>query len=140
VHLADWPVADAELADESLDAEWERLLDVRKEVSKALEIARQGDMIGNALEAEVTIACADEDDLRFLENKGDMLADLFIVSRVVLEKTASAGGEQPREVRVARAEGGKCARCWKYSVSVGESEDHPTICRRCVQVVEERDR
>jgi isoleucyl-tRNA synthetase len=140
VHLADWPASDEELMDESLDAEWERLLEVRKEVSKALEVARQGNMVGNALEAEVTIACADEDELRFLQNKRGLLADLFIVSQVVLEKAAATGGARAREARVARAKGVKCARCWKYSVSVGDSEDHPAICRRCVQVVEERDR
>ncbi len=140
VHLADWPVPDEELVDESLDAEWERLLDVRREVSKALEVARQGNMIGNALEAEVTIACSDEEELGFLGKKGELLADLFIVSQVVLEKAAATGSEKTREVRVARAKGEKCVRCWKYSVSVGESEDHPVICRRCVQVVEGRDR
>jgi isoleucyl-tRNA synthetase len=139
VHLADWPVVDEEFMDESLDAEWERLLDVRKEVSKALEVARQGNLIGNALEAEVTIACVDEGVLGFLRKKEELLADLFIVSQVVLEKAASTGGAQPLEVRVARAKGEKCVRCWKYYVSVGESKDHPAICQGCVRAVEGRD-
>jgi isoleucyl-tRNA synthetase len=136
VHLADWPAVDQGLIDEPLEAEWERLLEVRKEVSKALEIARQGDMIGNALEAEVTIACADERTLRFLKEKEHMLADLFIVSQVVLKGVNALGSGRTREVSVARARGTKCARCWKYSVSVGEDDAHPTICRRCVAVVE----
>jgi len=139
IHLADWPVVDEGLIDESLEAEWERLRDVRREVSKALEVARQGDMIGNALEAEVTISCADGDTLRFLKEKERILADLFIVSQVVLKKTSALESGRAREVSVARAKGTKCARCWKYSVSVGESDDHPGICRRCVGVVEGRD-
>jgi isoleucyl-tRNA synthetase len=39
-------------------------------------------------------------------------------------------------VEVFRAAGGKCARCWNYRDSVGESASHPEICDRCLVVVE----
>ena len=139
VHLTDWPIVDQGLIDEPLEAEWEKLREVRKEVSKALELARQEHMIGNALEAEVTIACDDESMFRFLREKEDILADLFIVSQVVLRGVNALGGGRTREVSVARAKGTKCARCWKYSVSVGENDDHPAICWKCVEVVEGHD-
>ena len=34
-------------------------------------------------------------------------------------------------VRVERAEGDKCARCWNRSVSVGTISKAPEICERC---------
>lgn len=38
-------------------------------------------------------------------------------------------------VGVGKAEGGKCERCWNYSLSVGEAAQHPTLCDRCAAVV-----
>jgi len=35
------------------------------------------------------------------------------------------------QVEVGKAEGEKCERCWNYATSVGESDEHPTVCRRC---------
>ena len=131
VHLADWPAPRTEYLDGRLEEEWDRLLEVRREVAKALEGARQGGMIGNALEARVAISCPDEGLFRLLEAKREILTDLFIVSGVDV-----ARGDAPLEVSVARADGDKCGRCWKYSPTVGRSAAHPAICGRCVEVVE----
>ena len=141
VHLADWPAARGEFVDARLEGEWDRLLEVRREVAKALEDARQGRMIGNALEARVTISCGDGEVFRLLDGKKEILADLFIVSRVDLVlDPAAADGAAPLGVAVARAEGEKCGRCWKYSTTVGRSAAHPAICGRCVVVVESHGR
>jgi isoleucyl-tRNA synthetase len=43
-------------------------------------------------------------------------------------------------VRVERAQGEKCERCWNYSVHVGESERYPTVCERCVEALSEIER
>ena len=40
------------------------------------------------------------------------------------------------EVRVRKASGQKCQRCWIRLSSVGNSAKHPTLCHRCVAVVE----
>lgn len=43
-------------------------------------------------------------------------------------------------VGVAKAAGGKCARCWNYSDqvgSVGVAAGHPDLCERCVPVVQQ---
>jgi len=41
------------------------------------------------------------------------------------------------EVRVQRAEGQKCARCWTFSESVGRSLRYPDVCARCAGVLDE---
>jgi isoleucyl-tRNA synthetase len=40
-------------------------------------------------------------------------------------------------VRVARADGAKCERCWNYSIHVGENAAYPTICERCTAALAE---
>jgi isoleucyl-tRNA synthetase len=40
-------------------------------------------------------------------------------------------------VLVSKATGGKCIRCWFSFPSVGEDPNHPQVCARCRQVLEE---
>ena len=121
VHLALLPEPE-ELAS-GLDAvklaRWERLLEVRGVVLKALEEARQAKFIGTSLEAQVRLAGANLDDY------ADDLPALFIVSQVLLEP----GSEL--KVTVERAEGAKCERCWKYSVFTGP------VCESCTAALRE---
>ena len=112
-------------ADELL-ARWERLIEIRRLVNKALENAK-GE-IGKSLEAAVTIA-ADAATCSFLAGFGEQLKDVFIVSAVELrEDPAAAAGPV---VTVARAPGAKCSRCWCWSTRVGETPSHPEVCPRC---------
>ncbi len=108
----------------------ERLLALRELVLKELEKAREAKLIGNSLEAEVRLRASAE-DTAFLARYEKELSTLFIVSSVVLEPSASG----KTEVKVGRAPGEKCQRCWNYSPYVGQSRDHPQLCRRCEDVV-----
>jgi len=38
-------------------------------------------------------------------------------------------------VCVRRSAYGKCERCWNQRPSVGACAEHPTLCDRCVEVV-----
>jgi isoleucyl-tRNA synthetase len=141
VHLAAWP--DPERAwtlDDTRAAEWDRLFQVRAEVARALERARADKIIGASLDARVTLY-AGESLLKFLQAHAAQLPTIFIVSHV---ETAPFD-RRPEEleplapelaVRVARAEGAKCARCWTYRTDVGRSDRHPTLCGRCVAVLD----
>jgi isoleucyl-tRNA synthetase len=114
-------------------AHWPRLIAIRDEVLKALEVARQEKRIGSGLEAKVYLE-ATGDQGRLLGEYRDFLRYLFIVSQVELTHPAAAdGGEGPGKlsVRVERASGEKCARCWNYSERVGEDSEYPTVCERC---------
>jgi len=39
-------------------------------------------------------------------------------------------------IGVRAASGEKCERCWIRSTTVGQIEDHPTICARCFDVID----
>jgi isoleucyl-tRNA synthetase len=115
-------------------AAWNSLLGVRSEVLKALEAARQSKQINSSLDAKVVLAAAGE-TAALLERYRDSLPALFIVSHVELE---SAGAELA--VRVLRADGAKCERCWNYSTRVGEDTRYPTVCERCSAALAEIER
>ena len=40
-------------------------------------------------------------------------------------------------VKIERADGKKCERCWNYSSHVGENARYPTVCERCSEALEE---
>src|SRR5919198_5442067 len=88
VHLERFPEVPREWLDDVLKQQWDRLLEVRREVAKALETARAQKLIGSGLEARVRILSAPEDLPALLGGKRELLATLFIVSRVDL----TAGG------------------------------------------------
>ncbi len=117
--------------------DWSTLLAVRTEVLKALEEARQSKLIGGAnLEAQVTVTAA-EPVFSVLNRYKDRLRYLFIVSAVTLQPGKSGNGTGSVDVRVSKADGKKCDRCWTYSVHVGEDAVYPTVCERCSAVLKE---
>ncbi|MGA7839800.1 MAG: isoleucine--tRNA ligase [Candidatus Acidiferrales bacterium] len=146
VHMATFPAA-AELErvlDEAHAKQWDRLLQVREEVLKALEPVRAAKTITSGLEARVTLA-ANAELAALLRNYAPYLPGLFIVSQVEIADSATQGaapsGIDGLQIRVERALGKKCERCWNYSTHVGENaEYHPAICERCVAALQEIER
>ncbi|MFW6280244.1 MAG: class I tRNA ligase family protein, partial [Halanaerobium sp.] len=141
VFLTDWPEVKEKYYDQELIAKWDKLLALRKDVSKALELARSEKKIGNSLEAMVELKASNAEQKELLEKEIDQLADLFIVSQAELNDELQAenvhqGEESSVLVKVSEARGDKCDRCWKYDETVGEIEEHEDICQRCADVIE----
>jgi isoleucyl-tRNA synthetase len=135
VHLTLFPEVDPRYLDKGLEERWELLLQVRGEVSKALEISRQNKLIGNSLEACATLH-APEKLLSFLRQNEGQLKEFFIVSQVELASSPPAGAYRSPELEglsilITRARGKKCERCWMYDLRVGESPSRPSLCPRC---------
>jgi len=136
VHVAEFPTP-AGLRDAELAARWSQLYEVRDVVLRALEDARNAKLIGSGLEARIEIAAPDP-VYTLLAEYEDQLRYTFIVSQVALVKTDDANA--PVSVKVERAAGEKCERCWNYSTRVGESPRYPTACERCVEALGEIER
>jgi len=113
-------------------ANWDRLIEVRGDVLKSLEAARNEKLIGAPLEARVRIS-ANSDLYPLLEQHAGELPGLFIVSEVDLQK----GEGDAISVQVERAGGVKCERCWKYTSDVGSDVRFPTVCKSCADAVVE---
>ncbi|MGE5850006.1 MAG: isoleucine--tRNA ligase, partial [Candidatus Methylomirabilota bacterium] len=135
VHLTGFPEVRTDLLDDGLAQEWERLLGVRDEVLRALETARKEKRIGSAQEAAVVVQAASP-EFEFLAGHREDLETICIVSQLTVQHAEVASAGQGLVVRVDRAPGGKCQRCWNYRQSVGASPAHPALCDRCVTVIE----
>ncbi len=140
VFVALFPVVREErLTDLAMGGKWERLLKVRAELTKALEIARADKVIGHSLEAEVVLAAQGE-LADFLRENWASLESTMIVSGLLMADQVDGAvytGESLPDlvVLVKAATGGKCDRCWIRADSVGDDADHPALCQRCSTVV-----
>jgi isoleucyl-tRNA synthetase len=111
---------------------------------KALEAERSRGLIGSPLEARVTLVVRDPALRRWCESRRAVLAEAFVVSGVEVMTDGREPSGSPSaaadavSVRVERAPGRKCGRCWKYVPSVGQDAAHPALCERCVRVVRSR--
>ena len=108
-------------------------------MTKVLELARQNKVIGHPLEAAVEIKVGGELG-DFLGENWQVLKTIAIVSELhrvdEISAEAVASEELPGlSIMIKAAPGEKCERCWARADSVGDTTDHPTICRRCVDVV-----
>ncbi|MER2121614.1 MAG: isoleucine--tRNA ligase [Solibacillus sp.] len=140
VQLTDFPEVVEQANFAELRTKWVKVIAVRNEVLKALEEARNAKTIGKSLEAKISVY-ADSETVELLNDANIDFAQLSIVSQffiagskenapaeaLVLDKTALV---------VEKADGEKCERCWTISETVGASENHPTLCKRCADVVE----
>jgi isoleucyl-tRNA synthetase len=131
-----------EYRDPELGENWDSIIRVRKEVTKALEIARKDKVIGHSLDASVILGLSDE----WMDKLGpyrDQLRSLFIVSSADiipindLEDGSKAEELEGLKTKVAPSEEKKCERCWVHDPTTGDDDRHPTICRRCLDALEE---
>jgi isoleucyl-tRNA synthetase len=135
VHFASMPEKNDAWLDPQLAERWQKLLEVRAEVTKVLETARAEKVIGHSLDTQVTLTAAD--GLKpILEPYAKELCRYFIVSSVRLTDTAPEGSLAAEQldglqIHVDAAPGHKCQRCWVHDPTVGQLEDHPAICARC---------
>src|SRR5439155_4606795 len=138
VHSQEFPGALDLPPDDGIESRFERLLEAREIVLKALETARSERRIGNSLEAHVVLEATGE-RLALLRRYLGFLEDLFIVSAVTLGSppgsAGAGGGAETLSVRVERADGRKCERCWHTRTDVGLGPEFRTLCARCVRAL-----
>src|SRR5699024_6632300 len=123
--------------DDNICKKWDHFLQVRGDVLKALEEARNEKVIGKPLEARITIQAKDEYTKEVLNNM-DNLHQWLIVSDVIFNETPPDGSAEKRADRHrAKAGGEHRGRCWVCPAAVGDHRTHPTRCTRCAKVVQE---
>jgi len=131
VMLDYYPKANEKYDDKDLTARWEKIISVKEIVAKKLEELRADKTIGLSLEAKVTLY-ADGSDYEFLKDKVELLKEVLIVSGVTVEENRrNEDKEVAIGVKIEKADGEKCERCWMYSTTVGENHEYPTLCERC---------
>jgi isoleucyl-tRNA synthetase len=107
-------------------AKWNRIREIRSEVTKAIEIEREAGHVGSSLQAELTIK-VDDVDFAILHSLENDLRFVTITSSANIE-LSKAG----LEVLVRASQYKKCGRCWHHTVDVGADSTHPELCGRCI--------
>jgi len=133
IHLQDWPTPPADWSDATIESEFATLLEVRGQVTEAIEPARQAGKIGKSLDAAVTLNFpTGSDALAILEKHREFLPELFIVSHVAL-----AAGEGDSSIAVQHCEElgyTRCPRCWRW-VPALNSTPQGDVCPRCTEAL-----
>ena len=139
VHLLEWYEDWDEVGDLRFsDAQWEKVLEIRSEVNKQIEDARNKEIIGSSLDAELKLFC--DDEIKSLLDKfTEELRFIFITSEVKVIASNGGGNTtniQGLNVEVLKTSDQKCVRCWHSRPEVGSIKDHESICQRCHDNVE----
>jgi isoleucyl-tRNA synthetase len=143
IFFTEFPAPQPERLDTAQDARWNKLIQVRSSITKALEAARRAKLIGHPLEAEVVIEVSG-DWSDFIHAEWEQVKDVCIISeltgcedRSTLPDLEFFISEEIPELAVAvrAAQGDKCERCWTRDTFVGSDNDHPQLCKRCLDVV-----
>ncbi len=141
VHLEQFPSLDPAWRDPALEAQWEKVWQVRSVITGALEIERAAKRIGSSLEAAPVVYVADDAMRQALH--GVDLAEVAITSGATVE-----AGNGPADafrlpdvpgvaVVAALAKGRKCARSWKYTTDVGADPQYPDVSARDAKALRE---
>jgi len=128
VFLHTFPTINEDLLNKTNHEEWDSLLKVRDFVLKEIEEARNNKVIGDSLEAEVTVFAEKELFDNIYKNL-DMLKEILVISTLNIKESDKL------EVEVKRIEGKKCPRCWNYFTQDTSNNEYPELCPRCNEVV-----
>jgi isoleucyl-tRNA synthetase len=141
VHLQMFFDAPQAWLDPALAEKWEKLRDVRRTVTGALELARAAKAIGSSLEAAPVVFITDA-GLKALVETQD-LAEIAITSGVDIR-----AGDGPSDafrlddvkgvsVLVEKASGIKCERSWKYFDPASADPEFPNLTPRDAKAMRE---
>ena len=121
----DWPAVPREwLLDAPACERLESVLALRKQIQAVLEPLRQAKVIGQPLDAAVTVA-GPRAQWQALADLGEDARKLCIVSALHFEQA------EQLVVTAQHAPGHKCARCWHYERELSADQ----VCPRCESVL-----
>ena len=138
VHLTYFPKLSDNWINNKLRDSWNSLRKVRGVINGALEIARQDKVIGSSLEAKINVYIQNEDLKLLIKNIN--LEELFIVSKVELVESDVPEDSYTEDVvegigvKVYKADGKKCERCWKIE-HISSNKEDDALCYRCSEVI-----
>ena len=138
VLLSKWVEFNESHKNEELATKWKKIAEIRKEVNRKLEEARQTGLIGHSLDARVKLNITNDEYKFIFDKEANEIADIFIVSQVErVSEEANNSEIEGISIYIEKADGEKCERCWKYDTKVGQDPIHTDVCPRCAAVLKE---
>jgi isoleucyl-tRNA synthetase len=131
IYLTELPKVVKTANSKALLAKYEVFKELRDDILKALEEARNNKIIGKSLVSKVVIKPT-EKMAKLINSIPDDLAKIFIVSEFVVTNENIEGTEYPSGIiQVSLRSGHTCSRCWKVVDELSEDE----LCDRCDKII-----
>ena len=111
-------------------SDWARIFEIKDIVNQSIERLRNENKLKGSLDSNVIIS-ANEEDKSVLDKLGSELHFVFISSQ------ASVIDGDTLSIQINQMSDKKCTRCWHRDSTVGESKDHPEICSRCEENIDQ---
>ena len=120
-----------EIESESIinQSEWKRIFEIKDAVNQSIEEMRNDNKLKGSLDSVVNIQ-ATSNDFQILNKLGDELHFLFISSEAKVKEGNTF------KIKVTTSKNAKCVRCWHRDLSVGSIQEHPELCNRCIDNIE----
>ncbi len=133
--LLDWAKAKDEWNNDKIDEDFTLLLKTREIIARAIEPLRSCEpkVVGSSLEVDIEISSTDKAKQDLINKYSDVLSDLYIVSHVNIKTEENPLNEYSQDdynVKVFKAKGQKCSRCWKY-----RELNEDGICEDCKNAI-----
>ncbi|NQV94178.1 MAG: isoleucine--tRNA ligase, partial [Sphingomonadales bacterium] len=130
IHLKEWPEVDAGWLDDQLYRKWDHLVDLRSQVTEAIEPLRRDKKIRSSLEADVNIKVK---DAMLADRAGSIdVSELCIVASASVTGFADDTTDKMYDISVTKTDNHKCGRCWRLLPDV---EENGELCDRCAKVL-----
>jgi isoleucyl-tRNA synthetase len=137
VHLSAWPEASRDGLRPDVEARWDKAMEARGAILRALESARSQGIIGHALDASVRAVFSGE-----YRELGQYIPDSEWETVTIVSSFESADSPHPAEVvyedeltgivaGVSKNAHEKCPRCWKHRPEVTGNG----VCGRCADAL-----
>ena len=118
---------------------WTQMIKLKEQANKAIEEARNDNIIGSSLEAELEILL-DKNNIKNVEQINKELKFIMIASKVTIIELKQGGNVNFKEtnidgvmIKVNKSKQPKCDRCWHHCATVNTNKEHAEICSRCIE-------
>ena len=129
VFLSNFDTFEIESKSSINQSEWKRIFEIKDAVNQSIEEMRNDSKLKGSLDSVVNIQ-ATSNDFQILNKLGDELHFLFISSEAKVKEGNTF------KIKVTTSKNAKCVRCWHRDLSVGSIQEHPELCIRCIDNIE----
>ena len=136
VHMSCWPSVSRDGLPEEIESRWDKAMEARGAIQRALESARSKGVIGHSLDASAWAVWGEQ------YGESAAVPDELWETAVIVSRFESANAPKAADViyedsltgitvGVSKNTGAKCPRCWKHRPEIGEKE----VCDRCADAL-----
>ena len=136
VHMEQYYILDKKYNNSEIEKKMEAMVNIKKDVLKALELQRAEKIIGSSLEAEISLFVKNEQVRNWIKKMKDPHYFFQVAAVDILDaRTDGLKDYDNSAITSAKTSGTKCVRCWNYTSNAGTDKEHPDLCPRCTKIV-----